>query len=123
MATSYVLTFKLYALGQPADLRQWEKLRDRFGIDMCIETGWVFVAALLVLLVQWACRPVTRGRRHAWRVAIVLGVMYCWLRWGIWGLSVYVPFRYSEAMNFAAAMALAASAGVVLSLWRRSIHR
>jgi hypothetical protein len=95
------------------------KLRDRFVIDLCIETGWVFIAALLVLAVQWACRPVTRTRRHGWTVAAVLGVTYCWIRWGIWGLSVYVPFRYSEAMSFAAAMTLAGSAGALLSLWRR----
>jgi hypothetical protein len=124
LITTYLLDFKFFILGTPTNPVQLEKLQERFAFDMFTEAVWVAAAGCVVLIVQWLLRPQVSEcrRRHAWIAAVLLGMGYCWVRWGIWWLSKAIPFDYSEGVDFCAAMGLAGAAGLMLAAWRRKMN-
>jgi uncharacterized BrkB/YihY/UPF0761 family membrane protein len=94
--------------------------------DMVIETFYTASAAVVVTIVQLVADHFLQRResvslwRHTWCLALVLGAMFCWIRWGIWWLHRVVPFNYDERVDWLVAMALAAGIGLTISRWRWS---
>ena len=119
--TSYVLIFKLRVVY--AEYSQG-KLPGKFAFDLVVEAFYAVCTAVVVAVVQWLahrwiCRPaIGPARRHAWLIAVVLGAVFCWLRWGIWWLHRTVPFPYPERLDLSVAVALAAGLSLLIVRWR-----
>ena len=75
-------------------------------------------AAAVVFICQLLLRP-RLGHRHVWGLALILGIAYSWLRWGVWWMSKTLAFSYPEQADFALAMGLAVVVGATLGLCQR----
>jgi small GTP-binding protein len=123
--TGYLATFRFHWLGPASNPRQLAKLQDQYFFDMFTEVLWLVPATALVLLVQLGLGMYGRGnlRRGMWAMGLVVGLCYCWARWGLWGLSKAVGFPFPESANFLSSMLMAVASGLVLAAWRNRGHQ
>lgn len=109
--TGYAVRYKCF---------QTIKFPSDFLVDMAIETGWAFFAAVVIVVVQLVYPRSRKNvlRRDVWWLALFCGVGYCWLRWGIWGIAHYFHINYPEQIDFQIAMTLAVLIGIAIAHFR-----
>ena len=96
--------------------------RTQFTTDIAIETFFAVCEFFVVLVAQRVGHALFSGdrrrRRTVWPAALALSPLYCWLRWGIWGLSRTAGFAYPLSVGWLEAMTFSAAAGLLISRWR-----
>jgi hypothetical protein len=96
--------------------------RKQFETDIAIETFFAACEFFVVLAAQMIGHALFSGdrprRRTAWLAALVLGALYCWVRWGIWGLSRMGGLENPLPVGWLEAMTLSGAAALLISRWR-----